>query len=342
MVAGCVKDPSASNFVAPKLGDITADIEPFRIKLSCHISGDPATISASGFYFGTSKAEMKYYEVKANGQDLKLEMKALEHSTDYYAYAVIGNGNSEIRTEQVCLTTKAGEEILEFEDDVFKRYVLAGYDKNSDGVVTLTEASKITEIHVHTDSIVSLKGIEKMPELVILDAEGKFDFEVGEAKGILASIDVSHNPKLTVLNLGENKLKHLDVTNNPSLVQIGLNNNLLTSFPYFLHLSNLREIHLSSIAEMLADSDFLTHFPLLEGLNICGYRGKTMDFSKTPLLRWVWCCYMPNVETIDLSACPNIERLEAVDNHSLKQIILHRSAHPEILLKDDGVEVVYK
>lgn len=332
ILAGCAKDPSARDFLSPKLGDVSADVESFRIRLSCQLSGDLSTISRSGFYFGISQAEMKFYDVPTAGQSLALEMKALDASTPYYVAASISNGDVEIRTDIVCITTKAGEETVLFDDDFFKRYILTNFDANSDGVLTLTEASKITEIHVDTDSVVSIKGIEKMPELLLLDAYGK------TCKGRLASLDVSHNPKLYSLNVGENQIPEIDLTQNKFITYLNLNNNPLTKMPQIQHLTQLTELHLSTIAQYM-EKDFLRNFPMLWSVNFCGLTADEIDLSQNTRLKWVWCQNLLKVTTLDLSACPDLLHIDALGGKCLKTIILSSSAHPEDIILGDGVEV---
>ena len=104
---------------------------------------------------------------------------------------------------------------MEIPDPVFRSYLLENFDKNDDGVLTIPEALTITEIDVCTDSIYSLRGIEKMSRLVRLTACGSEGY-----RGKLFEIDLSGNPLLEFFNLNDNFIASLDLSGLPNLQDI--------------------------------------------------------------------------------------------------------------------------
>ena len=82
---------------------------------------------------------------------------------------------------------------IPFEDEAFKAAVLATGE---------TEAEAVTVVNGRRQSIKSVKGIEYLPNLKVLDV----------TRNKIATIDVSANPKLEQLFIGNNQLESLDVS----------------------------------------------------------------------------------------------------------------------------------
>ncbi len=89
------------------------------------------------------------------------------------------------------LSNGSGINIL---DNTFKAYLVANFDKNSDGSISQTEANAITEIHCYSQGIRSLVGIEYLTNLEKIYCSHSF----------LTSVDLSKNPNLTYVDCGYN------------------------------------------------------------------------------------------------------------------------------------------
>ena len=111
-----------------------------------------------------------------------------------------------------------------FEDASFKAYMIAHFDKDKDGEISLDEALSVNKITVCTDTISSLTGIEHMTNLTYLSCKGSHVWNSSAGKyddgGTLKNLDVTRNTKLTTLYCGYNLLTSLDVTNNPKLYSL--------------------------------------------------------------------------------------------------------------------------
>ena len=98
--------------------------------------------------------------------------------------------------------------IINFPDKVFKEYLVANFDKDGDGEISLTEALSIKAIDCPQKGIKSIAGIEFFSNLESLRC----------SKNEIERIDVSHNRQLKYLQCSDNfSLSELDVQNNPML-----------------------------------------------------------------------------------------------------------------------------
>ena len=208
------------------------------------------------------------------------------------------------------VTIKAGTVIIP--DPAFKAWLLDRYDNDGDGEISMTEAEEIREIDVWSDelNIISLKGIEFMPNLEVLRCPGTWigttvlsrehyylskhyhwDECVGPI-GTLKHVNVTHNPKLRVLDLGnnsaigENGTGTLDLTNN----------------------HELEELYLSMCWIKYPD---ISSCPLLERISFSHGHGEMPDFSNLPNLRWLDVSHdqRGRLQPIDVSGSPHLEEL---------------------------------
>ena len=134
---------------------------------------------------------------------------------------------------------------------MFRRYILANYDTNADEVLTVLEALTVSRIEVCTDSISSLKGIEKMERLQELIATGNW------SHGWLYEIDLSGNPALRCCLLDDNQLRTVDLSANPMLEEFSIGGNPLISID-FSHNPRLWSIGMNNVPlDYLPDMTFL-------------------------------------------------------------------------------------
>lgn len=94
-----------------------------------------------------------------------------------------------------------------FPDPVFRQY-LSGFDvESADNVLSDSELRNITDIDLSSSGVTSLKGIELLPELILIKC----------MDNPISSIDVSKNSKLQYLFVSECALASLDISANTSL-----------------------------------------------------------------------------------------------------------------------------
>ena len=181
------------------------------------------------------------------------------------------------------------------EDANFEAWLInRGYDTDGDGEISVAEGERVREIVIDgNETIQSLKGIESFPNLVKLHVTGTNEW-VGEkqkyvGKGLLTSIDVSKNTKLTELNLDNNQISTLDISHNSSLLTLSLYANKLTSLD-------------------LNGGESLTY------LNVVCNELTSLDLSSFVSLRQLECHYN-ELNSLNVSACHELERLDVERNH---------------------------
>ena len=175
---------------------------------------------------------------------------------------------------------------VEFADANFEAYCLENFDTDSDGRISVAEASAVTTVNVNTDNIESLGGIEWFTELRTLVCDGSYSG--GTSNGILSSLDVSSNVNLHGLWCSSNQLTALDVSNNENLRILDCAHNQLTS----LDVSNNSEL-----TELYCSSNQLT----------------TLDVSNNSELKYL-ICYLNQLTSLDVSNNVNLQSLSCYYN----------------------------
>ena len=238
-------------------------------------------------------------------------LKRLYVSEDQVIQGVTVNRSTKnIPEDTQIVPIKAGTVIIP--DEGFKAWLLGRFDNDRDGEISMVEAEDIREIYVCSDelNIVSLKGIEFMPNLEVLRCPGNWigttvlarehyylskhyhwDDCIGPI-GTLRYVDVTHNPKLRVLELthnsgiGENGAETVDLSNNPEL----------------------EELYLSMCWIKYPD---ISACPLLERISFSHGHGEMPDFSNLPNLRWLDVSHDQHgrLQPIDVSGSPDLEEL---------------------------------
>ncbi len=191
-----------------------------------------------------------------------------------------------------------------FPDEIIRNWVSENCDSDSDGYLSPSEISAVTEIVVTYKDIRNLTGIEYFTELVRLDC----------SDNLLTSLDVSHNTKLEYLNVSTyfmklyqhmtgNQITSLDLSNNPNLTYLNCNYNALTSLdlrnnPLLTHLEAESYNYLVS-----GESDYVRVTPPLTSI----------DISNNSLLEYVDLA-MNELTSLDLSGYTHLEYLRCDGN----------------------------
>ncbi len=160
-------------------------------------------------------------------------------------------------------------EDIPFEDEAFKAAVFASGE---------TEAEAVTVIKGRKQSIKSVKGIEFLPNLTVLDL----------TRNRLTSLDLSHNTKLKQLFIGNNQLEELNLSGLTDLEGL--------------------EIFMNDIAEL-----DLSNNPKLEVLYANANDFSDLDLSGNPLLADVQL-NDNSLKNIELPEGVQFESFSAINN----------------------------
>ena len=210
-------------------------------------------------------------------------------------------------------------EIVPIEDPVFMEYLQEeAFDSDGDGRISSSEALAIESIKIVNRNLTSVKGIEFMPNLTVLEC----------VFTNLQSVDISHNPLLTIVNFNskyepnsgttvmwsfhsggrftvqpqyKNNLTVLDVTSNPNITWLDCTGNNISS----LDLSNNTA---------------------LTDLDCAKNKLSSLDVSNKPDLYWLDCSEN-ELEALNVTANPKLYELRCSDNN-LSSLVL--SNNPEL------------
>lgn len=138
------------------------------------------------------------------------------------------------------LGASAQSDIINISDANFRACLVADFDTNKDGKISLSEAVAVKTISCHGKKISSMQGVEYFTELEKLWCYNNdltsLDLSKNKAlKGLacgnnnLTSLDVSNNKALTKLSCYSNDLTSLDVSNNKALTELLCFDNKITS-----------------------------------------------------------------------------------------------------------------
>ena len=145
-------------------------------------------------------------------------------------------------------------ETVAFDDETFKAYCVANFDKDGDGEISIPEALDVTTIQCFNSSSTqeyrsyqsgeetiqemyasSLKGIEEFKNLEYLDISSSEDI-----KGPLKSLDLSQNRTLKVIIVNHNDIKELNIADMRQLESLecartGITSLVLESIPNLMN-----------------------------------------------------------------------------------------------------------
>ena len=191
-----------------------------------------------------------------------------------------------------CMIDGGNDNII-FEDENFKAYMVANFDTDSDGEISYEEALNVKVINVKTDNITSLVGIEHMPNLSYLRCHGSFKWNSSimayDIEGVLKSLDISQNYKLTQIDVVGNPLTSLDISNNTKLQHL------------YCYINNLSTLDVSNNPELT----YLT----CHTNNI-----SSLDVSNNTKLKSL-VCNNNNIPSLDVSNNPELTELLCHDNN---------------------------
>ena len=231
----------------------------------------------------------------------------------------------------------------EIPDMAFLNYLLMNFDTNRDGFISMKEANSIQEIDLREVGVASLKGIEYFTSLVKLI--------VGEVISRDATVDLSNNLMLEVLEVNYFDLSHFDISKNINLKELScstlsktldLSNNIaLEKLVFFrshlletLDLSNHKRLRILSFTgtRLSVSSLNLNDYKYLEELYCVGTTVITdLSISNIPL-RILACSNIQNLNLSNLPLkdlnCFNIRNLNISNLLDLESITLNHTSVP--------------
>lgn len=153
---------------------------------------------------------------------------------------------------------------MPFEDKTLADWMLANWDKDSDGLISFEEAALVTKIDIRSDDVKSLKGLEYLPNLDTVRCRGLSCGPEG-GSGTLASIDLGANDHVTCLDLSNNHIESLTLSGASRLTSLVLSGNVelkTEALTYNLaSLQDLRSLNITGCRNLAPD---LSLFPSLE------------------------------------------------------------------------------
>lgn len=191
--------------------------------------------------------------------DRTVSVEGLMIGQTYYfrAYAVNAKGTAYSQEMEVVIP-------MPFEDKTLADWMLANWDKDSDGLISFEEAALVTKIDIRSDDVKSLKGLEYLPNLDTVRCRGLSCGPEG-GSGTLASIDLGANDHVTCLDLSNNHIESLTLSGASRLTSLVLSGNVelkTEALTYNLaSLQDLRSLDITGCRNLAPD---LSLFPSLE------------------------------------------------------------------------------
>ena len=269
---------------APKVGTLAASNvtnESFTISGEI-ISSMGGTVTEAGFCIGDDPSPETKFPVADFAKAFTLDYTGAQFEHKYYirAYAIneagIGYG------EQIEVTTSPDPDI-QITDASLAAILIANYDTNADGKITLSEADGVVELIVEDAGVQSLSGLEQFRNLKKIVA----------TSNPIARLVLDGSSSIEEINIafGTVPLREVSLTNLPALKVLFLNDG-----------AYLEDGTSTAITSLTLD------LPALEILNInCWHSLQNLDINKCTALREFYGCQLFNLKAVDFSGLTNLE-----------------------------------
>lgn len=191
--------------------------------------------------------------------DRTVSVEGLTIGQTYYfrAYAVNAKGTAYSQEMEVVIP-------MPFEDKTLADWMLANWDKDSDGLISFEEAALVTKIDIRSDDVKSLKGLEYLPNLDTVRCRGLSCGPEG-GSGVLSSVDLGSNHHVTCLDLSNNHIESMTLSGTSRLSSLVLSGNVeLKTEALTYSLASLRELRSLDITACRNLAPDLSLFPSLE------------------------------------------------------------------------------
>lgn len=327
-------------FTPPRFSSLEVESNQLgEVLLRCSLSDD--RVEHCGFLYGVGERLDNRLECELSGLDFEAKLTGLDDGAVYSFCAYATAGDAEIHSETRSFRPLSRNDPIPIEDPVFKSWLVQkGYDTDGDGEISYKEAESVSTIEISPSNkynLQSLKGIEYMPNLEVIDCPGKSlwsgskpgainsqYYYVGPYSdtwsdswgpiGTLRYADVSNNPKLRYLNLRANsalgvEMGIINVSNCPLLTRLDVSFTWL-EYPDVSTNTELDFMQFSHLRGTLPDFSRLTK---VKALFIEWPQDKQVELVDLDV------SHMPNLETLyvagrikslsDLSANPKLINL---------------------------------
>ena len=162
--------------------------------------------------------------VDVSSADTIATVKGVPVSPGSHDITVSADSASRVFTLFVRPASYVAIDAVNFPDPLFRAYVKANFDKDSDDKLSGPEIVSVDAIPADDggdlpSGVASLKGIEHFSKLQSLTCSGT----------LITTLDLSGNPELTYLDCSYNSLRELDLANNKALAYLDCSFNMLAS-----------------------------------------------------------------------------------------------------------------
>ena len=308
--------------------NVEADDESLTISIQTNIAGATVTIPEECNWLrlapGTTALtkESFNFEIDVNAGEERSVILTFSNTEATEQVKVIQAGAGLPTVENV-----ASEEVMP--DANFRAYVLANFDTDSDGILTMEEAAAVTAMEYLDDkkTIFDLTGIEYFSGLEVINiisqkyTTADFTYNINLKRvtigysNALETVNVSTCANLEYLSvMGSSYLETLDLTNNTNLTQLNaLNTGIAT-----IDLSKNTKLNYLSLTGPNLTSVDLSMLTELETLSVGGDAMTTVDVSK-------------NVNLISLTVSgTNFAKLDVTNNTKLQTLYVNNTALTEL------------
>ena len=240
--------------------------------------------------------------------------------------------------EEAFVLPQVDDVCSQMDDPSFIAICKKNFDTNSDGKISMEEASAVTELVFdspypseesesrweYDEPLKSLKGLEYFPNLEILVLEYHQ----------VTSLDISHNPMLKQLYCSSNKIGTLDVSKNTHLKELICSSCGLTA----LDVTNCTRLtDLAFSTNQIASID-VSKCTGLNNLHCVNNQLTSLDVSSLPELVTL-NCEGNQLTSLDVSKNPKLEWLMC-DRNQLTKVDLTNNPKISLAMADEGVELI--
>ena len=395
LLSACGRNmPDAGQFCKPGIIALKAmDITDCGATLVAEVN-NPGLIAEQGFKVWPDGGDVMEIQATLAGNRFTAAVSNLSAGCEYHFVAYAGNGyNLDISSDEGVFSTLKREEqvppdgpdtppdnpdtppdtpqnpatpatpdtpdtppadptYIDFPDGNLSAWMLWFFDEDKDGRLSTAEAAKVTTVNISTEETASLAGIENLPNLTSLDATGSG----ANNRGLLTSLDLSHNTKLQHVHLIYNRIGSLTLGEMSKLTYLDLDYNELAEFdprPYkqqyllMLSYNNLKTLDvtgLDNLDELHCRDNPIESLTLssasLRYIDCSGTAITELDLSRCPKLSSLDCS-RTEIATLDLSGCLKINDVDCSDCPYLTTIYLAKGQVLGSIRKPENVSIVH-
>ena len=239
-----------------------------------------------------------------------------------------------------------------FTDEAFRSYVVENYDTDKDGSLNAEEIAAATELNLEESGVASLEGIQVLTALKIINVNwtAVASIDTSNAKDLeelhasytmdpetyercLASVDVTNNPKLKILDISGSQVSDIDVTKNPELEEL------------HIYVSNISSIDVSENPKLRRldanhtgiENIDVSNNPELFALNVEFTGVSEVDVTKNPKLYEVYLTGDNKVTSLDITKNPELVHLR-ISGTSITDIDLSQNKKLAAFFNEAGME----